>query len=51
LGLAYLGMKAGQNWHYLGKYFHQFDAVIGGVLVLAVVVFVWSRWSHRIRMA
>jgi membrane protein DedA with SNARE-associated domain len=51
LGLAYLGMKAGQNWHYLGKYFHQFDAVIGGVLVLAVVVFVWSRWSHRIRVA
>jgi membrane protein DedA with SNARE-associated domain len=49
LGLAYLGMKAGENWHYLGKYFHQFDAVIGVVLAAGVIWFVWSRWSHRIR--
>ncbi|MBZ5646718.1 MAG: DedA family protein [Acidobacteriia bacterium] len=51
LGLAYLGMKAGENWHYLGKYFHQFDAVIGALLVIGAIWFVWSRWSHRIRSA
>ncbi len=51
LGLAYLGMKAGENWHYLGKYFHQFDAVIGVLLAIGIIVFVWSRWAHRIRTA
>ena len=28
LALAYFGMKLGENWRELGKYFHQFDAVI-----------------------
>src|SRR5438045_5387726 len=32
LGLAWLGMKLGENWRSLGKYFHQFDAVIGAVI-------------------
>ena len=49
--LAYLGMKAGENWHYLGKYFHRFDAVIGGVLVIGTAWFVWSHWKHRLRAA
>ena len=49
LGLAYLGMKAGENWRYLGKYFHEFDKIIGAVLALAIIWFVWSRWKHRIR--
>ena len=48
LGLAYLGMKLGENWRELGKYFHQFDAVIGVVIVIGVVWFVWSHWQHRI---
>lgn len=48
-GLAWLGMKAGENWRYLGKYFHQFDVVIGAVLVIGAVWFVWSRLKHRVR--
>src|SRR6516164_6235950 len=48
LGLAYLGMKLGQNWRELGKYFHKFDAVIGTVLVVGVIWFVWSHWHNRI---
>ena len=48
-GLAWLGMKLGQNWRELGKYFHQFDAVIGIVLVLGIVWFVRSHWKDRIR--
>jgi len=49
LGLAYLGMKAGENWRYLGKYFHEFDKVIGAILAVLIIWFVWSRWRHRIR--
>ena len=48
-GLAYLGMKAGENWDYLGEYFHRFDAVIGAVLAALAVWFFWSRWKHRLR--
>lgn len=51
LGLAYLGMKAGENWKYLGKYFHEFDKVIAALILLAVIWFVWSRWKHRVRVA
>ncbi|HET9743174.1 MAG TPA: DedA family protein [Terriglobales bacterium] len=49
LALAYLGMKAGQNWKYLGKYFHQFDRVIAAVILLGIAWFLWSRWQHRVR--
>jgi membrane protein DedA with SNARE-associated domain len=48
-GLAWLGLKLGANWRELGKYFHQFDAVIGALLVLGVSYFVWTHWQNRIR--
>lgn len=51
LALAYLGMKAGQNWRYLGKYFHQFDKVIAAVILAGIIWFVWSHWRHRMRAA
>src|SRR6478752_8097658 len=47
-GLAYLGMKLGENWRELGNYFHEFDAVIGVLLVAGVGWFIWSHWRHRI---
>ena len=50
-GLAYLGMKLGENWRSLGHYFHKFDAVIGVALVAGVVYFVYSHWQNRIRVA
>jgi membrane protein DedA with SNARE-associated domain len=50
-GLAYLGMKLGENWRSLGQYFHKFDAVIGVLLFLGVVYFVYSHWQNRIRIA
>jgi len=49
LALAYFGMKLGENWRSLGKYFHQFDAAIGVVLIAAVGWFVWSHWQNRLR--
>ena len=51
LGLAYLGLKAGENWHYLGTYFHRMDTVIGAILAVGIAWFVWSHWQHRIRRA
>ena len=50
LGLAYLGMKAGQHWDYLGKYFHEFDKVIAAIILLLVIFFLWTRWQHRVRV-
>jgi membrane protein DedA with SNARE-associated domain len=50
-GLAYLGMKLGENWRSLGQYFHKFDAVIGALLLVGVVYFVYSHWQNRIRVA
>ncbi len=52
LGLAYIGMLLGENWDKdprLKQWFHRFDAVIGGLILVGIVWFVWSRWSHRIR--
>lgn len=49
--LAYLGMKLGENWRTLGKYFHQFDFVIGLLLAAGIVWFLWSHWQNRIRAA
>ncbi|HEV3083710.1 MAG TPA: DedA family protein [Gemmataceae bacterium] len=51
LALAYFGMKLGENWRSLGKYFHQFDAIIGVGLAAAIVWFVWSHWQNRVRAA
>jgi membrane protein DedA with SNARE-associated domain len=41
LGLAYIGMKMGENWDTLGGYFHQFDAIIGVAIALAVAYYAW----------
>jgi membrane protein DedA with SNARE-associated domain len=51
LALAWFGMKLGENWRGLGKYFHKFDAVILIVLVGGLIVFVWKHWQNRIRAA
>jgi membrane protein DedA with SNARE-associated domain len=48
LGLAYLGMKAGEHWDYLREYFHKFDVVIGLALAAGVVWFIWLRWKNRL---
>lgn len=45
--LAWAGMKLGENWRSLGKYFHQFDAVIGVLIVAALGWFIWSHWRNR----
>jgi membrane protein DedA with SNARE-associated domain len=47
--LGYVGMKMAENWQSIGKYFHEFDAVIGVIIVVFVGWFVRSHWKHRVR--
>ncbi len=47
LGLSWFGMKLGQNWNTLGKYFHRFDAVIGALIVMGVAWFLWRHWPRK----
>jgi hypothetical protein len=42
-------MKLGENWRSLGKYFHQFDAIIGVLLLVGIAWFLWSHWQNRLR--
>lgn len=49
--LAWFGMKLGENWRGLGKYFHRFDDVIVVLLVLVIVWFVASHWQNRLKAA
>jgi membrane protein DedA with SNARE-associated domain len=49
--LAWLGMKLGENWRDLGKYFHKADDVILALLVIGIIWFVRSHWRNRIRVA
>ena len=49
--LAYIGMRLGERWETdprLKMWFHRLDALILGVIVLAVVYFVWSHVQHRV---
>ena len=48
--LAYLGMKLGENWRALGKYFHKFDSIIGVFLIAAIAWFLWSHWQNRLQV-
>jgi len=46
---AYIGMKLGEHWDTLGKYFHRFDAVIAVFLIVGIALFLWSHWKNRVR--
>ena len=43
LGLAYAGMKLGQNWDALAPWFHRFDSVIAIAAAVAAGVLLYSR--------
>lgn len=49
LGLAWIGMKLGENWNTLGVYFHRFDALIGVVLAAGIVWYVRRHINHMKR--
>lgn len=41
LALAFVGLKLGDHWEVLGKYFHEFDALIGVCILVAVGLFLY----------
>lgn len=47
LGLSWLGLKLGENWNTLGKYFHKFDALIGVGIAVAIGLFLWRHWPRK----
>lgn len=47
LFLVYLGMKFGENWHILKDYFHEFDLVIGIILVFGLG---WYVYRHMVNI-
>ena len=49
--LAWFGMKLGENWRGIGKYFHKFDAAIGVLILAGIIWFVWSHWQNRMKAA
>jgi membrane protein DedA with SNARE-associated domain len=52
LGLAWVGFKLGERWDTdprLKSWFHRFDAIIGAMILIAIVGYAWTRWQHRIR--
>src|SRR5258705_780541 len=49
LGLAYVGQKLGEKWNKddtLKTWFHRFDFLIGILVVLAVIWWVWRHIKH-----
>jgi membrane protein DedA with SNARE-associated domain len=52
LGLAYVGLLLGERWDTdprLKMWFHRFDAVILGLLIVGTIWFFYTRWKNRIR--
>lgn len=50
LALAYAGMTLGPRYTMLSDYFHRFDAVLGVLMVLALIWFISNRWNNRLRL-
>src|SRR5256885_5823745 len=46
-GLAWLGMKLGQNWRGLGKDFTYFQSITAVIIAAGLVWFVRSHWKKR----
>lgn len=42
LGLTWLGVKMGENWTELKKYFHILDFVVGGVIIVFALFYIRS---------
>lgn len=45
--LAWLGLNLGQNWTMLEGYFRKFDAIIGIVLIVVIIYWIWRHLKHR----
>lgn len=53
-GLAWVGMKLGEQWHTdkrLAQWLHRLDFVILALLVAGAAWFLWAHWKDRVRAA
>lgn len=41
--LAYIGLKLGENWNTLGKYFHKIDVFIVAIAIVLLIIFVYYK--------
>jgi membrane protein DedA with SNARE-associated domain len=46
--LAWIGLKLGEKWGTLGVYFHRFDALIVGLIAIAIALYLW-RHARNLR--
>ena len=49
LGLAYIGLRLGQQWESLRGYFRKFDILIGVIIVLAIVWYIWRHVKNNVK--
>jgi membrane protein DedA with SNARE-associated domain len=41
LGLAWIGKVMGQNWTHLRVFWHKFDFVIVGLILIGIGIYIW----------
>jgi membrane protein DedA with SNARE-associated domain len=46
--LAWLGLKLGENWNKLGKYFHNLDVVIVAIVIVGIIWWIARHIKHRL---
>jgi len=44
--LTYAGVIMGENWHDIEVYFRKFQWIIGGLIILGIVWWVWRHFNH-----
>lgn len=47
LGLAYVGLKLGENWQSLKGYFHGADYIIAAIIVIGIIWWIWRHLKQR----
>ncbi|HET7649251.1 MAG TPA: DedA family protein [Gammaproteobacteria bacterium] len=45
--LAWVGLRLGEHWDTLGVWFHRFDGVIAGLIILGAVWYIWRHLRQR----
>lgn len=46
LGLGYVGLKMGENWEGLKKYFHGADYIIAALIIIGIIWWIWRHIKH-----
>ena len=44
---AWLGVKMGNNWELIREKLHKFDLLIGTIIILAIILYIWRHLKHR----